>query len=285
MDISLVITIHDRIELYDLMMFYERKNVAPVITMLGRGTATENQLSALGLEPMQKALIAGVISGKEIPGFFKEAKKEFMIDVPGNGIMMTVPLKSVTGGRTLAYMTNQREMNKEMPKMEFNYELIVIIANSGHIDDVMDVARTAGADGGTVIHAKGTGAKFSDRFFGVSLADEKEVIFIAETKTKKAAIMKAVAEQMGPATPAGAICFTLPVSETGEYPTDVFVCTKTPHTHAEHVLTPLRAPACCKRVKNPVDTGFFTPYVSIFFLHFLHLSLRDHAQDFSGLRL
>ena len=213
MDISLVITIHDRIELFDLMMFYERKNVAPVITMLGRGTATENQLSILGLEPMQKALIAGVISGKEIPGFFKEAKKEFMIDIPGNGIMMTVPLKSVTGGRTLAYMTNQREMNKEMPKMEFNYELIVIIANSGHIDDVMDVARTAGADGGTVIHAKGTGAKFSDRFFGVSLADEKEVIFIAETKAKKAAIMKAVAEQMGPATPAGAICFSLPVSE------------------------------------------------------------------------
>ena len=213
MDISLVITIHDRIELFDLMMFYERKNVAPVITMLGRGTATENQLSALGLEPMQKALIAGVISGKEIPGFFKEAKKEFMIDIPGNGIMMTVPLKSVTGGRTLAYMTNQREMNKEMPKMEFNYELIVIIANSGHIDDVMDVARTAGADGGTVIHAKGTGAKYSDRFFGVSLADEKEVIFIAETKAKKAAIMKAVAEQMGPATPAGAICFSLPVSE------------------------------------------------------------------------
>ena len=213
MDISLVITIHDRIELFDLMMFYERKNVAPVITMLGRGTATENQLNILGLEPMQKALIAGVISGKEIPGFFKEAKKEFMIDIPGNGIMMTVPLKSVTGGRTLAYMTNQREMNKEMPKMEFNYELIVIIANSGHIDDVMDVARTAGADGGTVIHAKGTGAKFSDRFFGVSLADEKEVIFIAETKAKKAAIMKAVAEQMGPATPAGAICFSLPVSE------------------------------------------------------------------------
>ena len=210
---SLVLTIHDRIELYDLMMFYERKNVAPVITMLGRGTATENQLSALGLEPMQKALIAGVISGKDIPGFFKEAKKEFMIDVPGNGIMMTVPLKSVTGGRTLAYMTNQREMNKEMPKTEFNYELIVIIANSGHIDDVMDVARTAGADGGTVIHAKGTGAKFSDRFFGVSLADEKEVIFIAETKAKKAAIMKAVAEKMGPATPAGAICFSLPVSE------------------------------------------------------------------------
>ena len=213
MDVSLIITIHDRIELYDLMKFYERKNVTPVITMLGKGTATTSQLRILGLEAMQKALIAGVISGKEIRDFFKEAKKEFMIDVPGNGIMMTVPLKSVSGGRTLAYMTNQREMNKEVPGMDFKYELIIIIANSGHIDDVMDVARTAGADGGTVIHAKGTGAKVSGRFFGVSLAEEKEVIFIAETKAKKTAIMKAVAEKMGPATPAGAICFTLPISE------------------------------------------------------------------------
>jgi hypothetical protein len=40
MDVSLVITIHDRIELYDLMKFYESKNVTPVVTMLGRGTAT-----------------------------------------------------------------------------------------------------------------------------------------------------------------------------------------------------------------------------------------------------
>ena len=39
------------------------------------------------------------------------------------------------------------------------------------------------------------------------------MIFIAETKAKKTAIMKAVAEKMGPATPAGAICFTLPISE------------------------------------------------------------------------
>lgn len=75
MDVSLVITIHDRIELYDLMKFYESKNVTPVVTMLGRGTATEKQLHLLGLEAMQKALIAGVISGKEIPDFFKDAKR------------------------------------------------------------------------------------------------------------------------------------------------------------------------------------------------------------------
>ena len=94
-----------------------------------------------------------------------------------------------------------------------NHELIITIAEQGYTELIMEAARGAGAYGGTVIHAKGTGAKVSGRFFGVSLAEEKEVIFIAETQAKKAAIMKAVAEKMGPATPAGAICFTLPISE------------------------------------------------------------------------
>ena len=77
----------------------------------------------------------------------------------------------------------------------------------------MDIARDAGAGGGTVIHAKGTGAKLANKFFGVSLADEKEVMLIAETSGKKSAIMKAVAEKAGVGTSAGAICMSVPVSE------------------------------------------------------------------------
>ena len=97
--------------------------------------------------------------------------------------------------------------------MEFKHELIVVVANSGYTDDVMDVARQAGAGGGTVIHAKGTGAKLANKFFGVSLAEEKEVMFIAETCTKKTTIMKSITEKVGPTTPAGAICFSLPITE------------------------------------------------------------------------
>ena len=213
MDLSLVITILNRNNLGKISGFYEDNNVSPVLTMLGKGTATPGQLRRLGLEEAQKAIIVGAISGKEIPQFFKKAKRELMIDIPGNGVMVTVPLKSVTGGRALAYVTNQREIDNEVPKMDFKYELIVVIANSGHTDVVMDIAREAGAGGGTVIHAKGTGAQIAKKFFGVSLADEKEVMLIAESTGKKSKIMKAIAEKAGPATKAGAICFSLPVSE------------------------------------------------------------------------
>ena len=154
-----------------------------------------------------------MIGGKEIHDFFVRAKRELMIDIPGNGVMMSVPLNSVSGGRTLSYISNERKFDREVPKMEFSHELIIVIANSGYTDEVMDVAREAGAAGGTVIHAKGTGAKLANKFLGISLAEEKEVMLIAESASKKSSIMRAIAEKMGPASPAGAICFSVPVSE------------------------------------------------------------------------
>ena len=93
-------------------------------------------------------------------------------------------------------------------------ELIIVIANQGWSEPVMDAARSAGAGGGTVIHARGTGMQKAERFLGISLASEKEIIFIVTASSGKHAIMKAIMEQAGPETPAQAIAFSLPVSET-----------------------------------------------------------------------
>lgn len=66
---------------------------------------------------------------------------------------------------------------KEMPD-RFLYELIVAIVNRGHVDTVMDAAREAGAMGGTVVHAKGTNPGGTSQFFGMSIAEEKEMLLI-----------------------------------------------------------------------------------------------------------
>ena len=77
--------------------------------------------------------------------------------------------------------------------MEFNHELIVVILNEGYADLVMDAARAAGAGGGTVLHAKGTGSKRGEKFFGVSLADEKDMVYIIAYADEKTALEFAVA--------------------------------------------------------------------------------------------
>ena len=54
--------------------------------------------------------------------------------------------------------------------MDFSHELIMAIMNEGYSDTVMDAARSAGAGGGTVLHAKGTGRARAEKFFGVRSA-------------------------------------------------------------------------------------------------------------------
>ena len=64
-----------------------------------------------------------------------------------------------------------------------------------------------------LLHGKGVGKTNTKHFPGVSLAAEKEIILITVKSEDKAAVMKAIAELTGSHTPAGAISFSLPVSD------------------------------------------------------------------------
>ena len=92
------------------------------------------------------------------------------------------------------------------------YELLLVIANQGHTGSIMDAARAAGAGGGTVIHAKGTGMEGAARFLGMELVNEKELVLIVSRTARKNAIMKAIMDGADPK--AGAIVFSLPVTDT-----------------------------------------------------------------------
>ena len=138
------------------------------------------------------------------------------IDIPGIGIAFTVPLSSIGGMKALNYLTAQQDYVKgeESTLKDTKYELLVTIANQGHTELIMDAARKVHAAGGTVIHAKGTGTHLAQKFMGVTLVPEKEMIFIVVRKAQKNAIMKAIMDEAGTGTPAGAIVFSLPVTDT-----------------------------------------------------------------------
>ena len=114
---------------------------------------------------------------------------------------------------TLSQLTDRKPDGSAKPQAEYHHELILIVCNEGHSEKVMNIAREAGAGGGTIVPAKGTGMQLPEKFMGISIIDEKDMLFIVETTKKKADIMRAVMEQAGPATPSGAICFSLPVSQ------------------------------------------------------------------------
>ena len=138
------------------------------------------------------------------------------IDVPGTGIAFVIPLSSIGGKRELQFLIQDQEYEKE-EETELKgtkYELLIAIANQGSIDTVMDAARSAGAAGGTVIHAKGTGMEGARKFLGVSVAEEKEMIFIVARAEQKNRIMKTIMEKTGLDSKEKAVVFSLPVTGT-----------------------------------------------------------------------
>ena len=205
----IAITDHDRGEAMNAL--YRAAGLRGILSMPGRGTATSEHLAIYGLDATEKYVISAVGNRSEVEGLIKSAKRKLFIDIPGNGVMLTVPLKSVAGGKTLAYLTDEQKTGGA-PNMNFEHELITVILNEGYSDFVMDAARAAGAGGGTVLHAKGTGGTRGEKFFSVSLADEKDMIYIIAHRDEKTAIMRSINEQAGPGSKAGAICFSLPIS-------------------------------------------------------------------------
>ena len=210
MELYYLITISDRDRAEMLSAIYHAAGTGMVLTKLGRGTATGEQLSSYGLDATEKAVVSTVADAEQTRQIFRAAKRKLFIDIPGNGVMMAIPLKSVAGGRTLGFLTDSTQTGGK-PAMDFSHELIMAIMNEGYSDTVMDAARSAGAGGGTVLHAKGTQPGESSQFFGLSIAEEKEMLLILTAAADRSRIMRTIMDKAGVQSPAHTVMFSLPV--------------------------------------------------------------------------
>ena len=98
--------------------------------------------------------------------------------------------------------------------MDHKYELIVSIVNAGFSESVMEAAKEAGARGGTVIHGRGTANKESEKFFGITVQPEKELVLIVVPIEIKDKVLHALYKSVGLDTMGQGIAFSLPVDET-----------------------------------------------------------------------
>ena len=85
--------------------------------------------------------------------------------------------------------------------------------NSKTAEELYELAK---AEGGTIVVYSETSkmSKAADKFMGISLSEEKEIIYIVTKTEEKNAIMKAVMEKAGYESKAKAVCFSLPVTDT-----------------------------------------------------------------------
>ena len=187
------------------------------VSLHGRGTSVRSMLDILGIEDNEKRVILTIANRKKTKEFIREQKRRLFIGVPGHGVAVAVPIKSIGGGKTVAFLNGEQQIAKYTPELNYAYELITVIANEGRSDLVMNAARSAGAKGGTVLHGKSTGAKDSEKFYNISISGEKEVILIVAEAAQKSEIMRSILKNAGPDSEAGAIVFSMPVSEVAGF--------------------------------------------------------------------
>ncbi|MBQ8647381.1 MAG: P-II family nitrogen regulator [Oscillospiraceae bacterium] len=215
-ELSLMVTITGRKMDRKFVDFYQKAGLPVSYVTVGNGTASSEILDYFGLDGSEKSILFQVITDTKWKTVKRQLRLTMNIDVPGVGIVFLVPLSSIGGAKALNYLTAMQDYAKgeESTLKETKFELLVAIANQGYNQKIMDAARRAGAGGGTVIHAKGTGTQLAEQFMGVTLVPEKEMVFIVTRTGQKNAIMRAIMDEAGTGTKAGAIVFSLPVTDT-----------------------------------------------------------------------
>ena len=222
---EMVISIIDRGKGRRIVEICRKHHIHQHFICLGMGTANSEVMDYFGLGEIEKDVVLSMAPKASVTELFDTIGVEMRLSRPGRGVVFSVPLSGLSVSAFHHVMQkNQDAFIKDVEKMDagkkeaakaeeqIRHDLILAVINQGHKEDVMTVARGAGATGGTVIHGRNVGLDGMESFLGISIEPEKDVLLIVTKREDKAAIMKAVNQAAGSNTPCQGFIFSLPVN-------------------------------------------------------------------------
>jgi nitrogen regulatory protein PII len=97
--------------------------------------------------------------------------------------------------------------------MNTKMKALYIVVSAGFAELVVDFIRSQGANGATIIHARGINAMQKD-ILGISIDIEKEIVLSLVDSEVADKILEAIKQNPTFKTEAHGICFALPVDKT-----------------------------------------------------------------------
>ncbi|RZN33649.1 MAG: P-II family nitrogen regulator [Methanophagales archaeon ANME-1-THS] len=97
-------------------------------------------------------------------------------------------------------------------RSECTFQLIVVVVETGRASALMEAARAAGAEGGTVLHGRGTGIHEQSKFLGIPIEPEKEILIILIEETNTETVLEALVTAGELNKPGKGIAFVLDVA-------------------------------------------------------------------------
>lgn len=196
---------------------YKNEQVPIRLVTHGHGAADSEMLDYLGFGENKKSIMISLLTSERADRIISAAEEKMQLSKPGNGIIFSVPVSSMTAflaelidrdGKNNTEITKESELKMSR---EHQHELIVTIITKGYFPEVKAAANSAGARGGTLIHALGLGGEEAQKFLGISIQPEKDIILIIVRREEKNKVMSAIAEAAGINTQGRGIIFSMPV--------------------------------------------------------------------------
>lgn len=206
----------------------ERLQLPIFYQLRGQGTAPSELLDLCGLQGTSRTVTLSILPQDLVGCVFQILTQDLLLQRRGGGIAVTVPItgmqdmirKMLEERGSYAFPDTRKGAQTPMTPKETAYSMILVAANYGYSDEVIDAARSAGARGGTVIRGRRRGSENVLNFLGVSAQEEQEFTMIIVPQEKKSAVMVAVSRTCGLTTPAHGVVLAVPVEEVLGLETD-----------------------------------------------------------------
>ena len=184
---------------------------------IGFGTAPTEMMDIFGLGSNDKDVIISLGAESDIKNMVANFNESFQSSSKYGGLMIILDI--LASGRVLNeilnYHSNQSiERGRISMQNEHPNNLIVISVNEGYSEDVMQVARKAGATGGTVIKGRlADFEQFSEFVDAKKMDGEREMLFILAPLKVSRQIMEDVNKEFGTTSDANGIIIALPTEK------------------------------------------------------------------------
>lgn len=186
--------------------------------LMGVGTAHSNWSDYFGLRDVRKEIVMMIADKKSLRYAIKKLDETFHFDKPNHGIVFTSSLCLALGSSYLICSISSEDEGED----EIMYQSIFTIVDRGKAEYVMDAATKAGAKGGTIIHARGSGIHETMRVFSMDIEPEKEIVLILSPISDTQKIVDAIRMELDLDKPGQGIMFVQDINKTyGLYKGDV----------------------------------------------------------------
>lgn len=194
----------------------KNNNIQMNFQTVGAGTAPTEMMDIFGLGTIDKDIVISLGAESDVREMMENFGTTFSSHSKYGGIMIILEISAA--GRILTeilHFNNGKNTEKGTVTMknEHHNNLIVISVNQGYTEDVMHVARKAGATGGTVVKGRLTDVEQFAELGNTQADGEREILFILAPVETGKKIMSDVNKEFGLTSPANGIIFAVPAEK------------------------------------------------------------------------